>query len=263
MSHSERGRHAGTAEPVPRVNTGTCGTKVHLSARRARARGEHRSVQHQVEPIGVYCLAAPAHGARFRRYDGDPIPARKLTSMRMPLLAIAAAVLATAAHAQDYPKLKAGQWEMTISRAKADTGIPPTQTTICTDDAVQKEMIAMGTGTTKEICTKNEFKRDGARFIGNSECKIGDSRIISRTVMTMSGDTGYRTEINSTYDPPFMGMKESQTTLVGKHVGPCRDGLVPGDFVGPTGQKFNIKGIGSGKSPLPSTQPARPSKVPQ
>jgi hypothetical protein len=121
----------------------------------------------------------------------------------------------------------------------------------------------MGAGMSKEMCTKNEIRRDGARFVGSSECKIGDSRIMSHTVMTLNGDTGYKTEIRSTYEPPFMGMKESQTTLEGRYVGPCRDGLVPGDVITPGGQKLNLKGIGSGKGPLPSVQPPRPTKVPQ
>ena len=30
------------------------------------------------------------------------------------------------------------------------------------------------------MCTKNEFRREGARYVGQSECKIGDSKITSR-----------------------------------------------------------------------------------
>ena len=114
------------------------------------------------------------------------------------------------------------------------------------------------------MCTRNEFKRDGAKHhVGSAECKFGESKIVSRSVMTLTGDTGYKTEINATYDPPFMGMKDSQTTLEGKYVGPCRDGMVPGDFIGPDGQKFNIKGIAiKGKPPMPPAQPARPAKGP-
>ena len=53
-------------------------------------------------------------------------------------------------------------------------------------------------------------------------CKIGESKITSHSVMTMQGDTGYKTEVSATYDPPFMGMKDSTTTVEGKYVGPVQ-----------------------------------------
>jgi hypothetical protein len=196
----------------------------------------------------VHCLNIPS---------GKPV-------MRLPLYVLAlASAVASAAVAQDYPKLKAGQWELSTRTAKTAAGAPPSRSTICTDEAVQKEMMTMGAGMSKEMCAKNEHRRDGARFVGHAECKIGDSKIITNTVMTMTGDTSYRTEISATYDPPFMGMKETATVLEGKYVGPCRDGLVPGDFVGPNGKKFNLKGIGSAKGAMPSAQSARTPKVPQ
>lgn len=180
----------------------------------------------------------------------------------LPLLA--AMAFAGAASGQDYPKLKSGQWELTISTTKASTGAPPVKSTMCIDDALQREMTSMGSGWSREMCTKNDFKRDGAKFVGNAECKIGESKIVSRSVMTLAGDSAYHTEINASYEPPFMGMKESQTTLDGKYVGPCKDGLVPGDFIGPNGQKMNVKGMASGKPPaMPSNQPPRPAKAPQ
>ena len=184
--------------------------------------------------------------------------------MRTPVILLAAAVLAASgAAAQEYPKLKPGQWELTMSSSKAGADAKPTKSTMCTDDAVQKEMTSMAVGMSKDMCTKNEFRREGARYVGQSECKVGDSKIVSRTLMTLTGDTGYRTEINATYDPPFMGMKEAQSVIEARYVGACRDGLVPGDFITPGGQKVNMKGIGAMKGPPPSTQPARTPKVAQ
>jgi hypothetical protein len=183
--------------------------------------------------------------------------------MRLAALTFAVLALSPPAAAQDYPKLKPGQWDLTIT-TKAAPGAPSTKSSMCTDDAMQKEMMSMSGGMGREMCSKLDFRRDGARWVGNAECKIGESKIISRSVMTLTGDTGYHTEINAVYEPPFMGMKESQTMLDGKYVGPCRDGMVPGDFIGPTGQKFNVKGIASGKgAAMPSPQPARPAKAPQ
>jgi hypothetical protein len=60
--------------------------------------------------------------------------------------------------------------------------------------------------------------------------------------MTMKGDTAYRTEAETTYDPPLMAdLRQAKTVVEAKHVGACRDGLVPGDIVTGAGQKINIK----------------------
>jgi hypothetical protein len=183
------------------------------------------------------------------------------------LVGIACIALAGAALAQDYPKLKPGHWQLTINTSNAKGG-PPQKSTMCVDDALQREMMSMGSGMSREMCTKNEFRRDGARYVGNAECKIGESKIVSRSVMTLTGDTGYHTEINATYEPPFMGMKDSRTTLDGTYMGPCPAGMTAGDFVGPNGQKFNIRnlaaaGKGAGAPPAPSSPPAQRPKAPQ
>lgn len=156
--------------------------------------------------------------------------------------------------ADEFPKLKSGQWEMQMIDTK---GAPPTKTTMCTDDAVQKELIAMGTGMQKEMCSKNDVRREGSRVISTSECKIGESTIITKAVMTFTGDAAYRTEIDSTYSPPFMGLKNQKTTMEGKHVGACRDGLVPGDMILPGGQKMNLKNIGSPRKPAVAPKTAK------
>jgi hypothetical protein len=162
----------------------------------------------------------------------------------------------------DFPKLKAGQWEMTTQSANA-AGAPPTKTTMCTDAALQREVIALGAGMSRDMCSKTDVKRDGQRVVTTAECRIGESNIKSRAVMTVQGDSRYKTEITATYDPPFMNMRDSKTTLEGKYVGACRDGLVPGDFVSANGRKFNIKALATLKPPVPAAPaPAAPPAPP-
>ena len=173
------------------------------------------------------------------------------------LLAVAfplALAAAAAASADDNPKLKAGQWETTTTSSK-NPGAPVHKITMCTDEAVQKQMLSMGEGMRREMCTKSDLRREGANYIGDSVCKVGDGTMISHSVMTLNGDTGYKTVVNATYDPPFMGMKESTTTVEGRNVGPCRDGMQPGDVVTATGQKFNL-------TTMQNRAPAVPPAVP-
>jgi hypothetical protein len=72
--------------------------------------------------------------------------------------------------------------------------------------------------------------------------------------MTIQGDSSYKTVINTTYDPPFMGMKDTTTTVEAKWAGPCRDGLQPGDVVMPDGRKMNMKNLPSRPAGPPPTK---------
>jgi hypothetical protein len=167
---------------------------------------------------------------------------------------LALIVNAAPTSAQDYPKLKAGQWETTTS--STNPGTPQSKITICTDDTVQKQMMSIGEGMRREMCSKADIRREGGKFIGESECKFGGGTMTAHSVMTVQGDTAYKTVVSAAYDPPFMGMKESTTTIEGRNVGPCRDGLEPGDVVTATGQKFNMKSMANRPPAVPpSTSP--------
>jgi len=197
-------------------------------------------------------VTVPCFRLALRRPRRHPKGLRMQSSFASAVALATACAIAPAALAQDYPTMKPGQWEMTSTSTKAGGAAnPPAKTTMCTDAAMQKELIAMGAGMSKDMCTKNDFKRDGSKIVTTSECKIGDSKIVSRAVMTLTGDTGYKTEISATYDPPFMGMKDSKSTIEGKYMGPCRDGLVPGDFIMPGGQKVNMKAMLDRKAGMP------------
>jgi hypothetical protein len=164
-----------------------------------------------------------------------------MTAHPASLAAAAAACLAWAAGAGaafEYPTLKSGQWEMTTT---GGAGAPPRKATICLDANTQKALMDQGAGVQKEMCSKVDMRRDGTRYVTDAECKFGNSVVRSRGVMTMIGDTAYRTETTATFDPPLVkDMRESKTVIEGKYVGACRDGLKPGDMVTDTGQKLNI-----------------------
>ena len=175
-------------------------------------------------------------------------------------LPLCLALSASPASAQDFPKLKSGQWETTAVLSASPGAQQNThKVTMCTDDTVQKQMMDIGEGMRRDLCSKAEIRREGGKFIGESVCKVELGTMTSRSVMTVDGDTAYRTVVSAAYDPPFMGMKESTTTIEGRHVGPCRDGLVPGDVVTATGQKFNLKSMANLPHAMPPATP--PSKV--
>lgn len=147
---------------------------------------------------------------------------------------------ATGARAEDYPKLKAGLWEVSSRTSVQAKDEPPLRSTMCLDDATAREMYRASQGMMAGMCSRFEVKQSGNRFLSEAECKLGDSTMVARSTMTLAGDASYRIEGSSTYDPPFMGMKESSTVVEARHAGACKPGQKPGDITTAAGQTINI-----------------------
>jgi hypothetical protein len=171
--------------------------------------------------------------------------------MRLTLTALALAAAAAPAAAQDYPRLKPGLWEVSSRSSAQGPNEPPLKSTMCLDDATAKEMYNASQGMMANLCSKFDVKRDGNVYRSEATCKIGPSTMLAKSTMTVVGDTSYTIQGSSTYDPPFMGMKEATTTVEAKHAGACKPGMKPGDIVTAAGQTINIKNL---------QQPAAPKK---
>ena len=161
------------------------------------------------------------------------------------LLALAAASAAPA-HAvslDDYPRLKPGLWEVSSRTSEQPKDSPPARSSMCLDDATAREMYRFSQGMMEGMCSKFDVRHTGNRYVSEAVCKLGDSRMVARSTMTVAGDTAYRIEGSSSYDPPFMGIKDATTTVDAKHAGPCRPGQKPGDVVTAGGKTINIRNL--------------------
>ena len=156
------------------------------------------------------------------------------------LCAVALIAAATTVGAQDFPKLKAGLWQTTMTspgREKQE----PRVSTLCLDDSVQQEMYKMSTGMMAGLCSKHDLKVTSNKIAAEAVCDLGGSKMQSKSVMTLTGNSAYRTEVHATFDPPMNGLKESTTIIEGKHISACKPGQQPGDMTLPTGQTMNIR----------------------
>ena len=156
------------------------------------------------------------------------------------LCAVALIAAATGVGAQDFPKLKAGLWTTTMTSLDRDQQ-EPRVSTLCLDDSVQQEMVKMSTGMMAGMCGKHDLKVTGNKVTTEAVCDLGGTKMQSQSVMTLTGNSAYRTEAHATFDPPMNGIKESTTVIEGKHVGACKAGQQPGDMTLPNGQTLNIR----------------------
>ncbi len=167
----------------------------------------------------------------------------RAVEIRMPrfpsLVLVAALVAPLAAFGQDYPKLRPGSWELTRKSDRPDD--KGQRTTICTDESLQREMWDMGLGAVKGMCSKTEFKLSGNKGNADFVCNLGNTTMRSKAVMTFSGDTGYRTEIDTTYEPPLNGQARAHSVLESRWLGACKPGQQPGDMLLPNGQTINMR----------------------
>ena len=155
-------------------------------------------------------------------------------------------LLPLGAHAaQEYPKLKTGLWEMTTVNSR-NKDRPAQKSVICLDASLQQDMIRMSTGMMQGMCSKLDTKYVGNTFTGEATCNFGGSTMKSRSVMTMTGDSAYRTEAHASFDPPMAGMSQSDTVIDGRHIGACKPGQQPGDMTMPNGQTMNIRNMMGG-----------------
>lgn len=148
--------------------------------------------------------------------------------MRFVSLSLVAAVVALAAlpaQALDLPKRKAGLWEL---KTVSGEGAPAAVMQQCTDEAFEAQMQKTALETAKNMCSKNELKRDGNTITGNSECKMGTIAVTSRTVTTGDFSSSYKTVINNAYNPPMMGKATDTMVMEARYLGPCAAGQKPG-----------------------------------
>ena len=163
--------------------------------------------------------------------------------MRTPRLSVLVLAIGcvSVVSAQEFPKLKSGLWSTTTStvgRAKAQ----PQVSTLCLDDSTQQYVYRMSMGMMAGFCSKHDMKVSGNKVTLDAVCDLGVTRMQTKSVTTLNGDSAYRTEARAVFDPPLKNTPRDSVTIVeGKHVGPCKDDQQPGDMTLPNGQRMNIR----------------------
>jgi hypothetical protein len=161
--------------------------------------------------------------------------------MRFVPIAIIVASIAVPATAAtfDVPARKAGQWKIEII---PDTkGAAPAMTTqICLDAESDKALMANGMAMAGGECQILSNTKSGDQTIIDSACTMGAMKTKSHIVMSGDFQSSYSVEITSDIEsgPPKLP-KHSVMTQNATYLGPCTNGMQPGDMLMPGGLKLN------------------------
>ncbi len=139
--------------------------------------------------------------------------------------------------ALDVPRRKSGLWEISMNVQGAPA---PMISQMCIDQQTDDMTRSIGMQKGQATCSKNEFRREGSRYISESVCKAGKTTTTTRGVFTGDFSTSYTGELNSSFDPPLAGRKDSAMVFKARWTGSCKAGMKPGDMIMPGGMKFNL-----------------------
>lgn len=175
--------------------------------------------------------------------------------MRMFALLASFAAMATPVLAAgfDLPPRAPGQWEMSISSAGA--AAEPQIIRMCLDVETDKELNTKFGGMASSLCSKQEQKKDGDSLVLDSECRIGDMRSESRTVVTGDFNSAYtmKTDVKMSGNNMTQGLRNAapagptamSTTIEAKRTGDCDPKFKPGDIDLGQGRTMNVRDMPS------------------
>jgi hypothetical protein len=126
---------------------------------------------------------------------------------------------------------KPGLW--LVTRTIGPAGAPMTSR-MCVDAA---------TDAAAKDCSKNDVKIDGKQITIDAVCTAVGTQMTTHSVTTFTGDTAFHTDITVHYQPPMMGESDATMTQDGKWTGACPADMQPGDMIGASGSKVNLKDL--------------------
>jgi hypothetical protein len=162
-------------------------------------------------------------------------------------LGIALALAAGTAGAQDMPQRRPGLWELTMQTA----GAPSQTIRQCIDEKTDAQMMRFGQGVGARQCSRNVYRKEGDRYVGESECRIGGTTAITRATFGGDFQKSYRGEIDARYTPPMGGVGQSRVTVSARWVGACPAGWKPGDMEMPGMGRMNVDELAAGRAAKP------------
>lgn len=97
----------------------------------------------------------------------------------------------------------------------------------CVDAQTDADLLARSAEQRKS-CSKQRIWREGGKLMIEAVCKANASTVTISGVFSGDFPNAYEGHIDSRFDPPLNGMRESQMKVSARRVGPCQPGQKPG-----------------------------------
>ena len=157
--------------------------------------------------------------------------------MRRPIFAAIIILLPVSDVLADaLPDIKPGLWQMSTMIE----GQPEMKVKQCVDKSTMQDMLSGGQKVMGGKCSKPEFKQSGGKYTSNATCKMMGTTMIVSSVAEGDFNKEYTVSSSTKFDPPMMGKSSSASKSRAVWLGPCEDGMKPGDTIMPDGRKINV-----------------------
>lgn len=130
---------------------------------------------------------------------------------------------ASSTMASELPQPKAGSWETTLQMySDGKPMAAPRVMTTCLGTATSAKTKREADAYVAQNCSRNENRKEGAKWITERVCKLAGSTVTSRGVTEFVGTSTYRSQTDSHMSPPLGGRKQTRVVLEAKWKGPCK-----------------------------------------
>lgn len=135
----------------------------------------------------------------------------------------------------EYPKIKAGLWE-----SITNDGHSSHTSKTCIDDGLQEQALKMLSNMQGLVkCTRQVMRKQGADYIGETECNSMGMSVSSRSVFSGDFSSSYTGVIDTKIVGGPMAVPPNHSQITSHYLGACPADMQPGDIVMSNGQKIN------------------------
>jgi hypothetical protein len=135
---------------------------------------------------------------------------------------LALVIVAAAAHADGaQPEQKPGLWQRTSQTTEDGKAQSSEKSQHCVD-AATLEMVKHALADAAKMCSRYDLRQVGGKWILDSVCNFGTTKLTLHQETQMNGETAYHSESESTYSPPLSGGGHSRTIADGVWMGACK-----------------------------------------
>ncbi len=196
---------------------------------------------------------------RHRVSRGRRIAGAALAWVLWWALPVAAQTLSDASPADEgpqWPTRRAGLWQISLQTQ----GVAPQVVRHCIDARTDRLMQQLAEGTDATTCSRRTYRREGDRFIGESECRFGTSTALIRSSVAGDFARSYKGEVDSRIEPPTAGLNQYKVSLTARWLSACPAGWKPGDMDVPGMGRVNIAEVQAARKLSTAPTPSKPAR---